>query len=77
MDFCGRELLPTGILVEKVMALLWTENAFFSPKRFDRENCNCQGLIVPKAKREGRQDRSQPFRERTLSNGNAVNRGLV
>jgi hypothetical protein len=29
-------------------------------KRFDRENCNSQGLIVLKAKRERRQDRKKP-----------------
>jgi hypothetical protein len=37
-------------------------------KRFDRGNCNGQGLIVPKSKREGRQDRRKPaVPERTLS----------
>jgi hypothetical protein len=42
--------------------------AVFVLKRFDRGNSNCEGLIVPKAKRkEGRTGESQPFRERTLS----------
>jgi hypothetical protein len=29
-------------------------------KRFDRGNCKCQGLIVLKSKKEGRQDRRKP-----------------
>jgi hypothetical protein len=32
---------------------------------FDRGNCNHQGLIVPKSKREGRQDRRKPAVPRT------------
>jgi hypothetical protein len=34
-------------------------------KRFDRGNCNTWGLIVPKAKREGRQNRRKPAVPRT------------
>jgi hypothetical protein len=34
-------------------------NLLFS-KRFDRKNCNNGGLIVPKSKREVRQDRRKP-----------------
>jgi hypothetical protein len=33
--------------------------------RFSRRNCNCQGFIVPKSKREGRQDRRKPAVPRT------------
>jgi hypothetical protein len=34
-------------------------------KRFDRGNCNCYGLIVPKSKIEGREDRRKPAVPRT------------
>jgi hypothetical protein len=33
--------------------------------RFDRGNCNCAGLTVPKMKREGRQGRGKPAVSRT------------
>jgi hypothetical protein len=38
---------------------------FKKKKRFDKGNCNCYGLIVPKLKREGRQDRRKPAVPRT------------
>jgi hypothetical protein len=34
-------------------------------KRFDRGNCNCYGLFVPKSKREGRRDIRKPAVPRT------------
>jgi hypothetical protein len=48
-----------------VNIVTFVNDFFFPRKRFDRGNCNCQGLIVWKWKREGRQNRRKPAVPRT------------
>jgi hypothetical protein len=45
-------------------------------KRFDRGNCNCQGFVVPKAKREGRQEWRKSAVPRTIYTLNRENVNL-